>query len=422
MPKIRRGPSVESPRLAAFQRRSLRGGRATVDRAWASLRRTGVPLVERIPGRPRERLLTLVWRDPPAGARPSIFASVGTIDPDELALRPLGRAGVWYRSFRVPVRARVAYGFSPRPIPGPGSPGRAFAEYWKSVRPDPENDRRLQYPQDPNEPDDVPISQSIAELPGAPVQRWSRPSRRAPYTEESTRRKSRFLPKQRTVWVCRPPGRDPPRAPHNLLIVFDGLVYRSTIPTPLIVSNLVAAGRIGPTDVVLVGNGPEARTDELGGNPRFVDFLARELMPWLRRRYGISVPARRVVLAGSSLGGLTAAYAAFRYPTLFGNVLAQSGAFPWPCKDSRGRPTTIMELFAHAPTRSVRFHLDAGSLETVVVPGMAVSLLGGVRHFRDVLAAKGYPVSYTEFAGGHDYACWRGTLADGLIALLGRRP
>jgi len=366
-------------------------------------------------------VLTLVWRDPPSGARPSIFASLGTIDPKDLSMRPLSRTGVWYQSFRVPVRSRISYGFSALPLPDLSSPAKAWTAYWRSIRSDPENAHHLDYPKDPDDPKGIPISQSIVELPGAPVQRWSRPARSPPYSEESSQLRSRFLPQKRRVWVCQPPGLDLRRARYNLLVVFDGDAYRSMIPTPRIVANLVDAGRIRPTVVVLVGNGPNAREAELGGNPRFVDFLARELWPWLRRRHGLSAPASRVVVAGSSLGGLTAAYAAHRYPQLFGNVLAQSGAFPYPCQDSRGRPTTIMELFAHAPKRSLRFYLDAGSLETVVVRGMPLSLLAGVRHLRDVLEAKGYPVVFSEFAGGHDYACWNGTLADGLLSLLGRR-
>ena len=32
---------------------------------------------------------------------------------------------------------------------------------------------------------------------------------------------------------------------------------------------------------------------------------------------------------------------------------------------------------------------------------------------------KGYEVDYREINGGHDYACWREELAEGLVAVLG---
>jgi enterochelin esterase-like enzyme len=70
--------------------------------------------------------------------------------------------------------------------------------------------------------------------------------------------------------------------------------------------------------------------------------------------------------------------------------------------------------FATTPRSRLRFYLDAGSFEG----GEGGGNLGTTRFLRDVLRAKGYSVDYREFIGGHDYVNWRGTLADGLIALL----
>ena len=40
---------------------------------------------------------------------------------------------------------------------------------------------------------------------------------------------------------------------------------------------------------------------------------------------------------------------------------------------------------------------------------------------RDVLLTKGYEVHYQQFNSGHDYLNWRGTLAEGPIALVGTK-
>jgi enterochelin esterase family protein len=66
----------------------------------------------------------------------------------------------------------------------------------------------------------------------------------------------------------------------------------------------------------------------------------------------------------------------------------------------------------------IQFYLDVGVYED---RGMGISSLRVVRHMRDVLQAKGYPLTYAEHSGGHDYVVWRQTLVDGLISLIGSR-
>ena len=89
-------------------------------------------------------------------------------------------------------------------------------------------------------------------------------------------------------------------------------------------------------------------------------------------------------------------------------MLSQSGAFH----------AAAPEEFVRADRLPVRLYLDAGRSRPSPC-GRFPSLLHANRHFRDVLLAKGYDVTYREFPGGHDYLWWRETIADGLVALLG---
>jgi enterochelin esterase-like enzyme len=416
-------PPVESRRLRAFVRAALRGGPTRIDRAFGRLTHGGLPLIERIPGDRRNRLVTFVWRPTRHVRTPSVETTVGDPDLRRKGLRPLGVGGIWYLSLRVANRTRARYGFSAFPFPPSGAGMEEWIRYERSIVPDPHNQRHFAFAKDPDDPDDFATTFSVLELPAAPRQPWSygRASLRA--TEERVRLRSRYLRRLRSVWVFRPPGFDPRKHRYNLLVAFDGIAYRDMVPTPWIVEHLVATGRISPTIVVLIGNAPGGRVTELDRNPRFARFVAQEVLPWLRRRYGIAPDPRRTVIAGSSLGAVAALSIAREYPHLFGNVLAQSGAFLDFAPEKGRRRSSLMEDVAREPKLPLRIYLDAGTQESVVDPPFTTSLLGSVRHMRDVLEAKGYSVSYAEFEGGHDYTCWSSTLADGLVALLERdRP
>jgi enterochelin esterase-like enzyme len=149
-----------------------------------------------------------------------------------------------------------------------------------------------------------------------------------------------------------------------------------------------------------------------------------ELLPWAHSLYNFTREPRHTVAAGSSAGGLAAACSGLWHPEAFGNVLAQSGAFHRApavgshAADSSSEPNWVGRQFISSPKKPLRFYLDAGSAEFNAT-GSADSILFCTRTLRDVLRAKGYEVHFQEFEGGHDYLSWRGTLADGLIALLG---
>jgi enterochelin esterase family protein len=60
----------------------------------------------------------------------------------------------------------------------------------------------------------------------------------------------------------------------------------------------------------------------------------------------------------------------------------------------------VTRWFARTPRLPLRCYLEVGLQEWVLLP-MA-------RHLRDVLDAREYPLTYAEYNGGHDFACWRG--------------
>ena len=174
-----------------------------------------------------------------------------------------------------------------------------------------------------------------------------------------------------------------------------------------------------PVLVVMVGHPSDAiRRTELPCHAPFAEFLARELLPWICQQYQVSFHPSRTVVGGMSYGGLAAAYAGLRYPELFGNILSQFGSFNWKPEAEEEYKWLVRQLGA-SPRLPLQWYLSVGLLETRPSEGARPNLLLANRHLRDILQAKGYPVHYREFNGGHDLVWQLSILAEGLRVLLG---
>ena len=193
----------------------------------------------------------------------------------------------------------------------------------------------------------------------------------------------------------------------------DGLVFASWT-----FENLLADKKIPPVVVIRIVNPDQSTSNkELVCYDPFFAYLSDELVPFIRERYNTSRDPSKTAFGGYSLGGLAAAYAAFRYSEIFGLVLSQSGSYWYePTGAEYDEPNWLARQFAEHKKLPLRFYMDAGKNE-VDVNGTGRGILFTNRQLRDVLLAKDYPVFYREFPGDHDYINWRGTLADGLMAL-----
>ncbi|MEU2653766.1 alpha/beta hydrolase-fold protein [Streptomyces sp. NPDC007325] len=224
---------------------------------------------------------------------------------------------------------------------------------------------------------------------------------------------SELLGDERRVWVSMPPAEFRDGSALPFVIHLDGTPDHSA---PGVRDALVRAGLVRPCVVVLVEQPAQRRDKELLCDPVFSRMLVEELVPWLHQRYPLSRDPGDVALAGESFGGLCAAWTALRHPTTFGNAILQSpscGYHPdlrWGTGAGellRRTPVpTLITDFLTAEAAPIRVFHDAGELE------------GSNTHSRwldHVLTGKGYDTVYKEFAGGHDYAWWRGLFADALL-------
>lgn len=383
------------------------------DLFWQRMRQEGTPLVEEDKQRPGYSLVTFLWRGADRSVR--LFGAL----PDSERhphLERLGQSDVWYRTFSLPNSTRLSYKLVPDMPVLPDPEGKNRMAILATAQIDPLN----KYPWIFSPKQDRFSTESTLTLPDAPKAPWLEQKNHPTGNTHTVSFYSDVLRNDREITVYHPPGTLKQDEPVPVLFFFDSNAYRSKVPTPAILDNLIAEKRIPPSIAVFIANASrEARASELPCNPDFGKFMANELLPWVEEHIGFEPHASQTLLSGSSYGGLASACVAFQYPEKFGLVLSQSGSFWWGPefrKVQDFKPEWVSRQYATEPVKPIRFYLTAGLFETGWQPS---DILPSNRHLNDVLLAKGYRVTYREVAAGHDYFSWRATLADGLITLLG---
>jgi enterochelin esterase family protein len=400
----------QSPRMLQLWKEQRADGAKAIER-FAKEMEGHAPLVEPVANNPQgDVFITFATRVQPDTHYVGLL-SAPTVDGREAALARFEDTDLFSLTLRIPKDARFTYRLRPGEPFGFGWTQKEAMAAMSTTKPDVWNPHTFEM-------------ESLVELPSAPTQTWAKRVEGVPAGRVIDRTvHSDILGEDRKVGVYLPAAFDPAGGPYPYVIVFDGDTYghssEPSVPTPIILDNLIAQGKVPPMLGVLVDSG-NTRNRDLAMSAPFGDFLAKELAPWVRREYRAATDPAKVTLAGSSLGGLAAVYGAFHHPDVFGNALSQSGSF-WFA------PGLMEEAETMSP-----FHIAPGAMmrEILAAPAqplrvwMEVRLFEGAgvgfnRHIRDVLLAKGYSVNYHEYTGGHDYVCWRGSLADGLIALAG---
>ncbi|MFT3881129.1 MAG: enterochelin esterase [Gemmatales bacterium] len=405
---------ILSPQLAKLQLKIEVGGRDALPNFWTDLKQT--PLIESIPGDARHRWVTFLWRGQGNIKSIVISSALNSGQPTEGQMQRLGNTDLWYKTYRLRDDVRAGYMFVvTESVEEEGkSLGEKTIRLKKTTVADPLNIN----PKGP--PDSFGYRESLLELSNTPSQPWIVRHPEVPAGKLiETKFKSQRLNNERALTIYTPPGYSKEKSPYGLLIVFDRERYTSKnyVETPVILDNLLHAGKIPPLVAVFVGN--VNRNQELPCHAPFADFLTEELVPWVRSEYSTTRDPSKVIVAGSSYGGLAATYAAWKHPEVFGKVLSQSGSFWWHLKEE-AEGEWLTRQIASSPTKPVHFYLDVGLLEGWIERQHAPTQVSANRHLRDVLTAKGYSVEYAEFNGGHDYLNWKGTFSDGMIALVGQ--
>jgi enterochelin esterase family protein len=358
------------------------------------------PIITPDPKSKKHALVTFLWRDDKARAV-LLFANRITDEKnlEESLMKRIPGTDVWHITYRMETDWRASYCFIP--CYDRKSVSDITGVHQVSIRK--ALDRGKADPKNPLSCQNRAGSTlSVAELKDAPPQPW------LGIREQTANRgtvTSHRLSDGHTIWAYEPYAATDieRRQDKGALIMFDGDMWMCTERFYETLDNLIDAGRIPPLCALLVEtDNIDQRWQELNEDSGIEEFIAGDLLTWAREHLSISNDPDRIIMAGQSLGALTALWVALKHPESVRNVIAQSASL-W-----RG---SLLERLGDAEDPLLqslkgRAYVEVGRQEWVLLPLH--------RQLAGLLDKSTAEYNYVEYNGGHDYACWRGGIADAL--------
>ncbi len=432
----KKNSQIISPLILKLREEIKSNKKEVISKFWKKIERIGTPLFEKIEGDNKNNLITFFFRGDETVKNIVCNNIFVKDDIKEGLLERIEDTNVYFKSYKSLKGVRDTYCLSKNNPLKPKNPSENTFKYRDSIFHDPLNSKKSIF-----KVDGISLPICEFESPDAPPQ---------PYYGERVDNdhgevqeyisNSEILDIKRKILVYTPPNYQITDSPYHFLILFDGVLFEECAKVSSTLDNLIADEKIPPLLAIMVENfiptNTMVRSYELPPNPKFMDYIIKELLPWMHENFNITKEPLKSVIGGASYGGIASTFIAFKHSEIFGNVLSMSGTYSWYpgdkdwqqrienvegfeqwwSDDDEKEPRWLARQFNQSERLPLKFYIDVGVLEVDDPTGLFLSN----RHFHTLLQSKGYPVHYMEFLGGHDFVCWRGSIADGLIYLIGK--
>ena len=203
-----------------------------------------------------------------------------------------------------------------------------------------------------------------------------------------------------------------------LAIFLDGKKYIELGDAPIIIDNLIKAGKIEKTVAVFAEIGFEEDDDDPTTEmySKLSNIITNNILTFVESRFNIANNPEKRVLIGKSISGGLNLITVFNNPDKFGNLFIQSG---YLSADNFALKDYVVQNYKRNLNCYFQIGIYERNVSHMIIPPSETDFYQINKDFVELLDSKGYKVKLDEFVAGHTWGNWKNHLADGLIYFFG---